>query len=405
MWRKRYQPFAQILLPSLGSQAFLQDATIYFEENRHAIAELVVQYFIPRSAPLMEWQYPDGITWGEQSPVHLQYRMFSGDSIGDFYGYVLSEKISGTGTDPKYGGVTNITVSYTIIGMTFWMQDQQDKLWKQCTPSSIARDVASKYGLRAVTEPLGVQFETQMQSSQSDWRFLADTVAGRVSARLAMDGASTIFFTQYTTPIPAPDGSWPLFRLDKLPGTLDTLRSFSGVMGDLDPLGGYRYKQIATATSPSMPQVSYTPTRDLDAVRPIQTFQRRYTSWPGRTYDEMKQYLIAESEPLWVYAQATTDGDPRCKVGAVVQLEGAGIAVDHRGKWLIRSATHRIHQAYGNPTMNTYSCDLVLGRNQPNRLHEPPNPLTTGTDYGTVLVGQRWRARYTDTQALAGVNP
>jgi hypothetical protein len=283
--------------------------------------------------------------------------------------------------------------------MTFWMQSQQDKLWKQCTPSSIARDIATSYAMRPVTENFGVQFDTQMQSSQSDWRFLVDTVAQRVSARVAMDGASTVYLTQYTTPIPSTNGTWPVFTLNKVPGVLDTLRSFQGVTGDIDPLGGYRYQQVATALSPSMPQVTYTPSRDLDSSRPIQTFTRRYTLWPGRTYAETKRYLVAESEPLWVYAQATTDGDPRCKVGSIVELQGAGVAVDHQGKWLVRAATHKIHQAPGNPVVNTYTCDLTLGRNQPDRLHEPAATLNTGTDRGTVLVGQRWQAAFASTQA------
>lgn len=401
MLRRHYRPAAQIITPEAMQNSFLQDVVIHFKENAHAIAELTVLYFIPKQAPILQWQYPSGITWGEQSPVHFRYRMFSGDVTGDFYGYVLSEEIVSSGTDPKYSKSTTITVRYTIIGMTFWMQSQQDKLWKQCAPSSIVRDISTSYGMRPVAENFGVQFDTQMQSSQSDWRFLSDTVAQRVSARLALDGASTLYFTQYTTPIPSANGTWPVFTLNKVPGVLDTLRSFQGVTGDIDPLGGYRYQQVANALSPSVPQVSYTPSRDLDSSKPIQAFKRRYTLWPGRTYTETKRYLVAESEPLWVYASATTDGDPRCKVGAVVELQGTGVAVDHQGKWLVRSATHKIHQAVGNPVMNTYTCDLVLGRNQPDRLHEPASPLDTGTDYGTVLIGNRWRAAYVSSQVAA----
>lgn len=401
MSRKRYNPAAAIITPTVTQRSFLQDAVIHFEENAHAVAELTVLYFLPKSAPILQWQYPSGITWGEQAPVHFRYRMFSGDVTGDFYGYVLSEQILGTGTEPKYSKSMVITVRYTIIGMTFWMQSQVDKLWKQCTPSSIVRDITTSHGMRPVTENFGVQFNTQMQSSQSDWRFLADTVAQRVSARLAMDGASTIYFTQYTTPIPSANGTWPVFTMNKTPGVLDTLRQFQGVTGDIDPLGGYRYEQVANALSPSVPQVSYTPSRDLDSSKPLQTFKRRYTMWPGRTYAETHRYLVAESEPLWVYAQAQTDGDPRCKVGSIVELQGSGVGVDHQGKWLVRSATHAIHQEPGNPVMNTYTCDLTLGRNQPNRLHEPPKPLNTGTDAGTVLVGKRWRAAYANTQAAA----
>lgn len=406
MWRKKYSPAAEIVVPEQQNRgAFLQDVVIYFEENKHALAELTVTYNIPKQAPFMEWQYPAGITWGEQSPVHFRYRMYSGDVTGDFYGYVMSENIIGEGSDVRYGGMTQITVKYTVIGMTFWMQDQSDQLWKQCTPSSIARDIATRYGMRAVTEPLGVFFDTQMQSSQSDWKFLADTVAQRISARLSMDGASTLFFTQYTTPIPSSNGTWPVFTLTKQPGALDTLRSFQGTTGDLDPVGGYRVKQVANATSSSMPPVAYTPDRDADSIRPVQTFRKRYTLWPGRSYTESQQFLIADSEPLWMYAEATTDGDPRCKVGALVQLDGAGIAVDHRGKWIIRSAVHRLHQVVGKPMLNTYSCDLKLGRNQPNRLDEPPSPLDIGVDHGTVLIDQRWRAKFTTSMTSSGASP
>jgi hypothetical protein len=400
VWRRRYSPTAQILLPvQQDNQSFLQDVVMYFQENMHAIAELTVIYNVTKQATSMQQQYPAGITWGEQSPVHFQYRMYSGDVMGDFYGYVMSENILGSVTDPTYGGMTQITVQYTVIGMTYWMQDQSDKLWKQCTPSSIARDIANKYGMRAVTEPLGVNFETQMQSSQSDWKFLADTVAQRVSARLCMDGASTLFFTQYTTPIPSANGTWPVFTLTKQPGVVDTLHSFQGVTGDTDPVGGYRVKQVANSTSPSMPSVSYTPSRDTDSIRPVQTFTKRYTLWPGRNYNETQQYLVADSEPLWMYATATTDGDPRCKVGNVVELQGAALTTDHQGKWIIRSATHTLHQVVGNNLLNTYTCDLTLGRNQPNRLIEPGSPLDIGTDYGTILVNQRWRAQYIGSMA------
>jgi len=395
MWRRRYSPLAQIIVPvPQDRQVFLSDVVIYFEENKHALAELTVIYNISKSAPFLDWQYPAGITWGEQSPVNFVYRMYTNDVWGSFYGYVMSENILGSSSDPRYGGMTQVTVKYTVIGMTYWMQGQRDKLWKQCNPSSIARDIANTYGMRAVTEPLGVSFETQMQSSQSDWKFLADTVAQRISARLSMDGASTLYFTQYTTPIPSSNGTWPVFTLTKKSGVIDTLHEFQGITGDTDPVGGYRLNQIATATSPSMPRVTFSPQRDLDVIRPVQTFMKRYTLWPGRSYTEMEQYLVADSEPLWMYAEATTDGDPRCKVGGLVEVQGAGVAIDHRGKWIIRSATHRIHQVIGQPRLNTYTCDLKLGRNQPNRLAEPASPLNIGTDHGTVLVGQRWRARY-----------
>lgn len=404
MWRKRYSPLASIVTPVKSSQAFIQDVVIHFEENMHSLAELTVRHFIPRNAPIQAWQYPDGITWDEQTPVHFRYRMFTGDVVGDFYGYVMSQQIVNAGSDFRYNQMTDITAKYTIIGMTFFMQDQQDKLWKQCTPSSIARDIASKYGMRAVTEPLGIYFQDQMQSSQSDWKFLADTIAQRISARLALDGASTLYFTEYTTPIPSVNGSWPVFSMSKKAGALDTLRSFTGTTGDTDPLGGYRLNQIAHATSSSMPQAVYIPSRDADTTKPIKTFTKRYTLWPGSSYAETERYLKADSEPLWMFAQATTDGDPRLKVGALVEFQGDGVGADYQGKWIVRSAIHRLHQAIGNPTLNTYTCDLEVGRNQPNRLVEPANPLSIGVDYGTVLVGNRWRAKYTTPLTSSGAN-
>lgn len=392
---RKYSPAAQVLYPAPTTTQFLQDVVIYFKENAHAVADLTVLYQIPYQAPTIQQQYPAGLTWGEQTPVHFSYQMFSGDISGDFYGYVMSENIQGTGSQTRYGGMTQVTVQYTLIGMTFWMQNQNDKLWKQCTPSSIATDICLQYGMRSVTENLGVSFPTQMQSSQSDWKFLADTVAQRVSARLSLDAASTLYFTEYTTPIPTVDGSIPTFTLSKKQGAVDSLRSFSGYTGDLDPVGGYRVKQVANSTSPSMPPVSYTPSRDTDAIRPVQTFTKRYTLWPGRNYNETQQYLVADSEPLWTYAEATTDGEPRNKVGTFVNIQGDGVTVDHQGLWLIRSATHTIHQVMGNSLLNTYTCDLTLGRNQPNRFEIVGSPLNVGTDFGTVLIGQRWRAQQT----------
>src|SRR5256885_8371945 len=97
MWRKRYQPIATVVTPNTSSQAFLQDVVIHFEENMHSLAELTVRHFIPRQSPSLNWQYPAGITWNEQTPVHFQYRMFTGDLVGDFYGYVMSQQIINSG--------------------------------------------------------------------------------------------------------------------------------------------------------------------------------------------------------------------------------------------------------------------------------------------------------------------
>ncbi|AZM47801.1 hypothetical protein DMB38_20205 [Streptomyces sp. WAC 06738] len=393
-WRKIYRPHLYAKLPTLEKGAWLSEVSVYQAEGAHQVVELTVMHTYNPAFPAQQWRTPAGSVWPENTPVHLQYGWYADDSA-DWYGYVASSRVVANESDPKFGHAVQIPVVYTLTGASMPMQTRRNRTWSGTTASAAARQIAQDYNLQPRVDAVTHVFEQSTQAS-SDWQYLVD-LADRIGYRLYCDNTS-LWFTDRRTVMQAPDGTWPVFWQRKSPGFIDSLREFSAVVGDTDPAGGLRARFETTAynrTSDILTHSTYTQDRTTvqgQSVDPLLTQQ--YSIRPAGSYAQSQRLLGAEADWLWVEARAVTNGDPRLRPGALVELRGAGIGDANEGLWMVRSAVHRmcINQLY--PQKSQYDTTLTVGRNDARKLDlgvldRPRKPAPT------VLVSGRWRAAYT----------
>lgn len=393
-WRNLHAPHVKVPMPRLGPQDWVSDLTVYQVENGHQIAELTVMQVYNPELPSQRWRTPAGSMWPDNTPVHVQWGWWA-DESADFYGYVASSRVIASEGDQRYGYAVQVPVRYTLIGASMPMQTRKNRVWVDTTLSAVARQIAREYNLQPQVQRSSVRYATQMQAA-SDWQFLAE-LTERVGYRLYVD-ATTLWFVDRATAMPTNDRSVPQFRSQKTPGVIDSLREFSVIVGDTDPAGGVRarYQTLAlNKNSGILTPAAYTQPRSVVPHGPVPVaLSRQFDERPSVSYAKAEVNMSSSIEWLWVQANAVTNGDPRLRPGGLVNLQGRGLADGHTGQWMVRTAIHRITPNHIYRTKSTYTCELVLGRNQPDRLDlpvqtEPPRYAATR------LVGGKWRAEFT----------
>ncbi|MFE5853215.1 hypothetical protein ACFQ61_08335 [Streptomyces sp. NPDC056500] len=366
---------------------------IYQAENAHQIAELTVMHTYNPAMPHQEWRNPEGAMWAENTPVHLRYGWWRDDSA-DWYGYVASSRCLATETDPRYGYAVQIPVVYTLAGTTMLMQTRRNRTWRTTTASAVARQIGLEHRLQPRVDSSSGLFE-QVAQTASDWQFLCD-ITDQVGYRLYADG-TTLWVVARETVMPTADGSVPTVWHRKAPGAINSLRDFSAVLGDTDPVGGLRARHEAVAqrrTSGVLARASYSQTRTtLHGAQINAVLDRQYGERPAVSYNHAQRLLAADSHWLWVEARAVTNGDPRLKPGTLVNCRG-DLGDMNTGLWMIRSATHKVSVNHLYPQKTEYTATLVLGRNDSRELavpvRQPPVRMAP-----TVLVDGTWCAAYT----------
>lgn len=356
------------------------------------MAVITVMTNLQRAFPSQTWRTPAGALWNENTPVHLRYQWYA-DDPGDFFGYVASSQTLASENDARHANLTLVPVQYTCVGASMLMQSTTNRLWQDSTCSYMARTIAQDNGLLPWVQVTDQHFDQRMQAS-SDWSFLTD-LATRCGYRLYLDG-TTLGFVARSTALPSSDGSVPAFWMRKVPGVIDSLRSFSGVLGETDPAGGLRAKVTATSLnsqSGALATAVYTaPRTDRlgQAVPPLLT--QRYSDLPAGSYADAESLLASTSTYLWVQANAVTNGDTRLKPGALVELRGDGISEAHQGLWMVQEAIHSLAIDHFTSRKSDYTTTLTLGRNSGSALVLPAQTMPAPVSYGSQLIGGRWRA-------------
>lgn len=374
-------------MPSLQSTDWLKRLVLYQAEGAHQVAEATVM------TSVYPGQRADAATWPDETPVRLRYGWWSDDSE-PWFGYVASSRIEASENDDKYGYAVSVPVTYTLVGASMPLQTQQTRAWQDVTPSYIARTIAARYALEPHVEVSKLRLDQRMQAT-SDWQFLGD-LADRVGYRLYLDKAQ-LWFVDRRTPMPSNDGTVPQFWSRKQPGVIDTLRQFQSTVGETDPAGGLRARNTTVgfnrASGRLSPAVYSQPRTDSLGRSRDPMLSRQYTERPAQSYRDASGLLESETDWLWVHARGITNGDPRLKPGALVDLRGGAIGTANAGMWMVRGATHRVEVDLIFPQKTEYTTELVLGRDQTDRLGvaapKAPDPVPE-----PVLVDGRWRASY-----------
>jgi hypothetical protein len=380
------------MTPELDSGSWISDVSLFMACESHPVAVVTVMTNLQRAFPSQSWRTPTGSLWEENTPVHFRYGWYA-DDPGDFFGYVASSRVLADENDARHASLTLVPVQYTCVGASMVMQDHTNRLWQDCTCSYMARTIAQDNGFLPWVEITDQHFDQRMQAA-SDWQFLSD-LADRCGYRLYIDG-TTLQFVQESTYLPSSDGSVPAFWMRKAPGVIDSLRTFSGVLGETDPSGGLRARLTTTGINrqtAALATAAYTSPRTSRLGQPVPaTLTQQYSALPVAGYTEAERLLANTADFLWVQAQAVTNGDSRIKPGSLVELRGDGISETHQGTWMVVEAAHTLAIDHFSAQKTDYTTTMTVGRNNADGLVLPTQTKAGPVQYGTNLVGGRWRA-------------
>lgn len=392
----RYVPHLTLVEPVMMPNDWIEEMVLYQAENAHQVAELTLKQHYPATIPSQDWWQPGGSVWTDATAVHFKWGLQSNLSA-NFYGYVASAQVVNSERHPSFLHIVQLTVRYTLVGVSMTMQSVKNRLWPATTLSAIARQIAFEHSLQPRVETSSVRFEQRMQVT-SDWAFLSE-ICDYVGYRVYVD-ETALWFVSRDVAQPTGDPRVPKFELWKAQGSFNSLRSFESTAGETDPVGGVRarYETVSLnrRTGQLMP-ATYTQPRSKPprAGERAPLLTQFWSQRPSTSYDRAVNNIASQVEWLWVESQCTVTGDSRLRPGALVELGGNGIGTENSGTWMVRSVTHRFKPNWFDMVQTDYQCDVVLGRNQIDRIVLPVSAQLKR--FGeTVLVNGRWRAQYMD---------
>lgn len=398
MAANRWAPWVKLTTPDVLLPFTVVSWVMHSEENVHPWAQITLRYQMSPGYRIAADQLPPSLWWAENTPVEVSWGT-SPATTETFVGYVVSPELLSAleGGQDQYIVGQMIDVRYTLLGATKGLQTARTATWQQCTVAYMAQKIAAANGLAAVTDPHSRVFDTRMQASESDFRFL-QARAAEVGYRLSVDG-TTLYLTD---PRRALVSSSPEFRQSRAPGMGDSMQLFQAVSGETDPAGAIRAQHTAVAvTARGAVSSAQTQSSRVDPLTgsPVVPQVGRYANgYVSASYADAQAVTSAAAlgDLWWVHAAATTDGDVRLKPGCVVTLTGSALTTQYTGAWMTRSAHHRLVVSQLDAQFSTYYVDLTLGRDQAASLTQQPWQRTPS--YTSVAVNGRWTARQVPTR-------
>lgn len=386
----RWAPWVQISTPRVLLPFVVREFVVHRAEGGHEWAQLTLRYHLAAGIQAVLTELPPELWWPENRPVRVRFGAHR--AVADeFIGYVVSpERLPATDAPQNIPGQM-LDVRYTLLGPTKPLQSARTRMWSQCQAPYMAQEIAGEVGLSALTGKHPRIFDRQ-QAGLSDFAFLRQ-MSQEIGWRLTACGPQI----SLTDPRSVLVSSVPVFRQRSIAGKQDTMTDFRAVTGELDPAGSVRAQHVAEAISAAgaISQAQATATR-RDVVTGLNVaaqIQRYSSTYVASSYEDVAAITQAAAtrDLWWAQATATVDGDVRLRPGCAVELGGEALTQQYQGKWMTRSAHHRITLSQIDPRLSAYYVDLELGRDQTDRLSEGPRlelPLVQGT-----LVNGRWMAQ------------
>jgi hypothetical protein len=353
------------------------DAKITQAQFQHETAQ--VQVRIPTNAKL----------WPTWTPVEIAYGVWPW-GWKTFYGYIA-----------YYEGRGKQTTNIVCLGASMPMKDQNQQVWKNCTASYIARQLATKYHMAAVIDQSSYVMTSVAQSGMSDFQFLT-MLAKQLGYKFFVTGTK-LYFIDPARVLARPDTLGPTLWYDTIQNS--NMTKWAPVVGDQVADGGTvanrqvagidpRTAGIIVATEQYLRTTGY---QDASGAAPnithydntvVESLEAAHNTVAGQT----------ATNQFWVQADcATNPGDARLQPGATVDVEGDKVNVDDRGLWMVQGVTHHIV-----PHLEVlrwfYTCENIsLGRDQiwgTSAMPVPPEWNAAVKAVKTLQQNQRWVAEH-----------
>lgn len=336
------------------------------EENTHDMLELVISGLPPKLVDTY---------WG--SPVNVKV------STGSRFYYEFAGYVDQVRPHSNVGaGVVNNSPfqlsSVICLGASYHMRGSKSRDWSGHRLEDIASEMALSYGFSLDCKSGGYTYDTMIQASESDWKFLT-RIASLHGLSVNVHGTRMRVYDQY-----AARSRFPSFHV---------LYSLAETKGDVTPGPGqiFDFKANLTKKLPYQSSV-LTPTGDVLDLTGESTHGFSIQSRTGSHDLNVSQGLARiASKSRSVYdheADVRVNGVAGCVPGGVVKIQGFETAID--GFWYVKSVEHRVEQ-------NRFFSDLRIARDDSKVLDFTNIAVSEAADVPIVRASS-WAAskRYTN---------
>lgn len=288
-------------------------------------------FFVRIEYPRQYTGIPKLKLWPDNAPVQIVWGRRP-DNIQTWYGYVNHHKVDSNADS----GSKATQITYICIGTSKPMNTDKTRTWGEVSPTYIARKIFGEYGLRSVLTSTDWILPHEVQSAESDFKFL-NRIADKVGFRVFISGGTGYFIDPSVVLQGTSHAGVPAFYLDKRYTKVDTIRDFCMVRGDnipgsvvanrhiygLDPGSGTFYKVTADSNQ----------TASIDYV---------LRDWPSVSQDQAKRLVQAwqNRSQFFMSASAELFGSSFIYPGKIVYLSGQQLPAEAAGYWMVGSAEH-----------------------------------------------------------------
>lgn len=382
-----YQVWVNGVYYNQAANFIIEDAQLVQEYGQHDLFYLRMEVPSNQAANISTMSI-----WPDDVPVEVVWGR--APDLRTFYGYVNHHEIDSAADS----GTNNLQLTYVLIGTSGVMNNAVHKRWEGVTPTYIARMIAAKYNLRAVTSPSVVGLDYAVQVGESDFQFL-NRLAFETGYRFWVSGATLYFISPLVAIEGLGQSAIPEFTQTKSITMLDTCRFFKYLKGKNLP-GAVQAQRtiygidhhgdsgtVFTATTPNTNSSRVAIKTDFAAQAFIDA-QLRVDAW-------------ASLAQFWIGASAQFYGYTRIYPGKLVQLAGGGLPDGAQGYWLVAHATHNLLSSWtGLGSRDRFVTDVILLRSEENKSAVLANTLPVSPEFATMtLTSSGW-----SSDAQVGVN-
>ena len=255
-----------------------------------------------------------------------------------FIGYVHHAK-------PDISPTRNF-VELFLIGASFVMKQQEQKVWLNTSATNVAIEIAKKHNFAYKVTPHSRVFDQLTQGGESDWEFLVK-LAKQIGYTMRAENTTLIFepITQNYTDTRA---SAHIYRMGDIgSANITDIFSFKPLIGESTPFVDAKKSVVAVSGADGINSapVSFATQDDVTAMRrkvgaPL--FDRYDTHTVAPSFSAAKYEADAAVQRNRYPYRATADvyGDPALSPDSPVYLSNVG--KDYSGFWTVLEAEHTI---------------------------------------------------------------
>lgn len=316
--------------------------------GQHDLFSLRIEY--PRSFPNIN----NVSVWPDDTPIQIDWGRKP--DVNSWYGYVNHHEI----TQQSTSGTNAMQIEYFCIGTSMVLNPEKSRVWKQVSPTYIAKQIAKENGFRAVVTPIDWILDYEVQVSESDFQFL-NRIANKTGLRFWCSGGTLYMVAPDIALYGAGQGAVPVFTSNKLLTQQDTIRQFQMVKGKNLP-GAVVANRAVFGIDAATGQVFSAVANPARATSRIIIRNDAVAT----NYQTAKNWItaMAKLSQYWIGASAQLFGSTLLYPGKLINMQGLALPDNMAGNWLVSSAKHKLlSSGTSNPTLDRYLTDVTVFRN------------------------------------------